>query len=98
MISDRARATDLVARLGGDEFAMLLDGAGLDEALSVARSICRVLRNSDLELGDRRLTLTASAGAMVIRAEHGTPDGVLRHADAALYQAKHSGGDRVVSV
>jgi diguanylate cyclase (GGDEF)-like protein len=97
VISGRARATDLVARLGGDEFAMLLDGARLDDALAVARSVCRVLRERRLELADRRLSLTASAGAMVILAEHGSPEGVLRRADELLYRAKDAGGDCVVS-
>lgn len=88
------RPGDTAARFGGDEFVLLYDGvAGVDDAIALARRVqaetahpCRV--------ADTDVTMTLSIGVVVAEAGAGDPEGMLRDADAALYQAKQRGRDR----
>jgi diguanylate cyclase (GGDEF)-like protein len=83
------RSSDLVARLGGDEFAVILNGCDQrDVGENVARQLIdSISRPFDVE--GHRLVVGASAGLAMhpMDAEDGTT--LLRHADAAMYTAKH---------
>ncbi|MCY1287360.1 diguanylate cyclase (GGDEF) domain protein [compost metagenome] len=87
------RDVDFVARLGGEEFLLLLsrtNGAGAQ--LTVER-LRRALHETEWE-GFPGLSLTLSAGISAYRAEESWED-TLKRADAALYQAKAGGRDRL---
>jgi diguanylate cyclase (GGDEF)-like protein/PAS domain S-box-containing protein len=90
------RPEDTAARLGGDEFAILLvDLNNVDEATLVAERIGDKLR-APFELAHRETFVTASIG-VAISGTTGTPrwpEELLRHADLAMYRAKHSGKAR----
>jgi len=88
------RESDTVARLGGDEFVVVLpDLVQGDDALPVAEKIRQSLY--DPELGGGRLFLGASVG-LALSPEHGQDqDALLAKADAAMYEAKRSGGNAV---
>jgi len=90
-----ARATDFVARIGGEEFAVLLpeqDGAGARAVAENLRGLVAGLDTSDIATG---LRVTASIGVAVLRPNEDR-DSLLRRADAALYEAKNAGRDRVM--
>ena len=87
------RAADIFARVGGEEFWILLPACGVSDA----RERAEELRKAIAELSNTtRATISASFGVT------GTPlsgydlHQLLAHADAALYQAKRAGRDRVV--
>jgi len=87
-----------VARYGGEEFALLLPQCDRVAALAVAET-CRQ-RVKALRIRDRRsqtvvLNVTISAGVAEMNGEDDALSLVAR-ADAALYQAKHAGRDRVI--
>jgi diguanylate cyclase (GGDEF)-like protein len=86
------RAFDLAYRLGGEEFLILLPGATLGEAAGVAERLRTAV--SAKPCGDG-IEVTMSFG--VASSGGGTFDyaTVLQAADAALYDAKHAGRDRV---
>jgi len=89
------RASDTLARLGGDEFVILLpDTPGAEAALEVARKVLAELQRP-FEVAGLTLEIAGSLG-VALYPEHG-PDGstLLRHADAAMYQAKQQGRGRV---
>jgi diguanylate cyclase (GGDEF)-like protein len=97
-IREACRISDVVARYGGEEFVVVLpetDGAG---AVSAAEKIRWVVsaRPIVLETGGR-VRMTASIGAAELRPEDGTAEQLLADADAALYEAKGAGRDRVAS-
>lgn len=78
----------VVARLGGDEFAVLLPRAGdLPAIVAIAELLVAELRR-DFVLDGRSAAISGSLGIAV-----GDPgDELFRHADAAMYRAKRTGG------
>lgn len=95
------RAGDLFGRLGGEEFSALLPRTNEAEAMIVAER----LRATVAALRPRAVTgeevvFTVSIGMVVVDGDARIRDWqvLLRAADAALYQAKALGRDRVVCV
>ena len=91
------RSVDVVARIGGDELLVVLNGVrDLDDAVAIAEKIRAEVRQPTPIPGG---TVTVSASVGVAVAEPGeTIDDIVARADAAMYDAKRSGKDRVVAV
>lgn len=90
------RASDTVARIGGDEFVVLLPTPQEEgDALKVAGKICDAL-HQPFEVAGHTLEISSSIG-VAIYPDHGDDGQALaRNADAAMYQAKNHGRNRVV--
>ncbi|CAE6889219.1 Diguanylate cyclase [Ectopseudomonas oleovorans] len=95
---DNLRSTDAVFRIGGEEFLLILPGADPDEASARLQSICSQLAAREIATrgGDQRVTL--SAGLAYWPQQGQALDELLHAADAALYQAKRTGRNRVCSL
>lgn len=89
-----ARREDIVARLGGEEFVVILHASSLEDALLCAERMRRNIEILAFPGIDR--PVTASFGATTFRPAEAIED-LLKRADAALYDAKRSGRNRVVS-
>jgi diguanylate cyclase (GGDEF)-like protein len=86
------RAYDLAYRLGGEEFVVLVPGATEDEARGVAEKLRAAVRAEPI--AGRQVTM--SFGVAVSGAGGFDLDAHYARADAALYEAKRLGRDRVV--
>ena len=90
------RAEDIACRYGGEEFTLILPEASLIDAAQRAESIRESIRNLNIQHRRQQLGgVTVSAGVAIFPDHGPTGDAVLRAADAALYQAKARGRDRV---
>ena len=90
------RQSDTVARVGGDEFVFVLaDLACREEAERVAEKILRLL-DEPFELSGEDVSVSASIGVAVAYPAD-QYDTLLRQSDAAMYAAKASGGERVMT-
>jgi diguanylate cyclase (GGDEF)-like protein len=97
VIGAELQPSDVAARFGGEEFCVVLPGAAAQRSLAVAEAIRRRMAESAFELleGDEELRATVSIG-VAIYPEHGSsPESVLDAADAAVYDAKLGGRNRV---
>ncbi|RHZ91183.1 diguanylate cyclase [Cereibacter sphaeroides] len=89
------RGCDSVVRYGGEEFVIILPGVREEDVRSMADRLCASLRTL-LEVGDRRLYITASVGGAHAEPGKTTLSELLQRADESLYSAKTSGRDRAV--
>jgi diguanylate cyclase (GGDEF)-like protein/PAS domain S-box-containing protein len=94
------RASDTIARFGGDEFVVVCEDADDQAALKVAERI-RSAVELPLHGVPSAYALTASVGIALHMPREGyraTIEDLLRAADAAQYESKHGGKDRVTVV
>ncbi len=95
-IVGRVRDTGTVARLGGDEFMVLLPGVGSGLHLEgVAQAIIDELGRPYGLTGSDYGYVTASVGITLFPEDAQDLEGLLRHADQALYAAKEAGRNRL---
>ena len=90
------RETDFVARFGGEEFVMLLTGTNREDALMVAETVRKEVKESGIHSVGNRVDVTISCG-MSEFTQGDTPLEVFSRADRALYEAKRSGKDRIIA-
>jgi diguanylate cyclase (GGDEF)-like protein len=97
VLTAESRAIDEPARYGGEEFAIALPETGADGAAEVAERIRARIETEAVPAtdGGGSLRVTASVGVATIPASASDPEGLIRAADAALYEAKRAGKNRV---
>ncbi len=96
-LGDSLREVDLTARYGGEEFAILLPLTDKPGAEIVAQRIVGFIRGMKLDIGGEYVKLTVSVGvACTTDSRSADEEELVRMADAALYEAKATGRDRVV--
>jgi diguanylate cyclase (GGDEF)-like protein len=93
LLRKRLRAFDLAYRLGGEEFLILLPGANLEQAESKAEALRQAVAEERFA-NNRGLTMSFGVSASA-RGTQFDYEIVFTEADAALYEAKRAGRDRV---
>ena len=89
------RAEDLVARLGGDEFVVVVgDVATLNAILQVVEAVLASV-GRPYHVAGREIFCSCSIGVSVYPNDGTASTDLLRHADAAMYHAKHGGRNRL---
>ena len=93
------RSADIAARFGGEEFVVFLPNTDLDGARAVAEGICAAVRAlAQPHRGSEFGVVTISAGvAACVPPRGGSSGPLIGAADAALYDAKRGGRDRVAA-
>lgn len=93
-LRQNSRAGDLLARWGGEEFLLLLPETTLAQALALGERIRAEVAERPTRYQQQDIRTSVSLGVAELRAEQGLST-LIQAADAALYQAKNSGRDRV---
>ena len=93
--SSELRAEDSIGRLGGEEFGILVSQTNCEGAFKLAERIRTSLAATPIALPEP-LAVTASFGIASMTAAMPDLDRWFAAADAALYEAKHSGRNRTV--
>ena len=109
-IGSCVREVDTVARFGGDEFVVMLSELDSDKSVSQARAAVvaekirqllgevyrlKVLKEGGLEPQIVEHSCTACIGVVLFNNHGASQENLIRLADAAMYQAKSAGRNRV---
>ena len=93
---ESVRSSDYVARYGGEEFMIVLPETGMEKAMNGAKRIRKRLAREKFGNGRNQISITISVG-IATYPDHGEdPETLISKADAALYQAKKTGRNKVV--
>jgi len=101
--ADAIRMTDVLARYGGEEFVVLLPDTGLPEAIEAGERIREAVKDRFAVEGGAAKpkmgsgTVTVSVGVAAFGDEYAGGPSLIERADAAMYEAKRQGKDRVVA-
>lgn len=95
LLAEAVRGTDTVARFGGEEFVVLLVGLDGAEAAQIAERLCVKVRAAEIAHGGRIVAVTVSIGVATVSVRDPDIQAAIARADAALYDAKARGRDRV---
>lgn len=96
IIRNSVRTSDLPARYGGDEFSVVLVETGLRQALALANRLLKAMQKVEMEFDGKPIEVTLSIGVGQYDND-ATPEHLIKRVDAALYEAKQQGRNRVVS-
>jgi diguanylate cyclase (GGDEF)-like protein len=96
-ITRTIRATDLAFRYGGEEMAVLLPSCTKEQAVDVAEKIRQAVSRTERRPGVFAPQITVSIGVATFPEDGRVSRGLVDAADAALYQAKSLGRNRVVA-
>jgi diguanylate cyclase (GGDEF)-like protein len=96
ILSSMQRSYDHAGRWGGEEFLILLPACSDEDLLAIAERIRDAVAILRIEAGTQAFSFTVSIGAHHPTTPQ-TMDAMLQQVDKALYAAKESGRNRVVS-
>ncbi|MBX3607475.1 MAG: GGDEF domain-containing protein [Piscinibacter sp.] len=97
-LTESVREPMCVGRLGGEEFLVVLPDTDLEAARQAAERIRESVASLELQRGATPWKLTVSLGVAASGPGVGTVSDMLRRADAALYDAKRAGRNRVIAL
>jgi diguanylate cyclase (GGDEF)-like protein len=89
------RSTDFIARFGGEEFVILLPETKLADVSGPLNKIREIIKKIPFKFKNKDVSITISMGVTLFK----TGDNPLQafdRADAALYEAKNGGRDKVI--
>lgn len=97
LILDTVRTEDVVARIGGEEFVVIVRDIEPVGILAIAERVRSGVEGLHIEYEGVTIPITISIGVATMSPETGYPsaEGLVAQADAALYQAKETGRNRV---
>jgi two-component system, cell cycle response regulator len=97
VLQEVPRKIDVPARYGGEEFAVLLDNVDVTQAKAVAERIRSEIAKTVVETEKGPLSVTESIGVAAFPDDGKDRATLIERADIALYHAKHTGRNRVIT-
>lgn len=98
-LASNVRAVDLPVRHGGEEFLVVMPDTRIEDARRIAERLRLHVAGSPFRVmgGAQALDVTISIGVAASLPGEATPEGLLKRADAAMYEAKAAGRNRVIT-
>lgn len=96
VVMESLRESDFVGRIGGEEFALVFPYSDSNEASRTVERLRHAIEKTTVNIDDNVIQFTVSIGISELQGKKDSSVDLLRRADAALYQAKDSGRNRVV--
>lgn len=96
LMQETVRPTDVVSRMGGEEFVVLLPDTNIEEAVITVTRLQRALTKTLFMQNNQKLLITFSAGVSLMKTGESEAS-VIGRADQAMYLAKKSGKNRVMT-
>lgn len=97
VLAKHVRKVDETFRFGGEEFVIILPDADAEISASIAERVRAAIETTDVKMDETKIgNVTISLGFAVLSGETDTPETLLKRADAALYEAKETGRNRVI--
>ena len=97
ILEQNARGIDLISRFGGDEFAIGLPNTTKQEALQTAERLRLMVESHRFNLDGTPFQTSVSIGVATFPEDGKDFTTLFNHADLALYAAKNTGSNRVLS-
>jgi len=96
LLKESVRSCDYAARYGGEEFILILPETGPEDGVETAERIRNQIAEKDMGSDGDSLKVTISTGVASFPIDGDDPHSLIKRADAALYEAKRRGRNRVV--
>jgi diguanylate cyclase (GGDEF)-like protein len=98
VLKQAVRRIDVIGRIGGEEFIIILPGMAADGAVAVGERVRLAIEQEPIAFEGKRVHVTVSVGLATYPSNgiRGKEE-LLKAADDALYQAKRSGRNRLIS-
>ena len=100
IFSENLRSGDIVMRYGGEEFLCVLCNSKAEGAKKRAEEVREKIENFNFVYRDYKIPITISGGISIFDVEKDkqkTPEDLIREADEALYIAKRTGRNKIVT-
>ena len=97
LMRDELHSGDKLIRMGGEEFIIMLANCSLKDADHFARHLCDTVARTCLNVDEKKVCLTASFGVICLAPDQDLFDAI-NEVDQALYRAKETGRNRVVTL
>jgi diguanylate cyclase (GGDEF)-like protein len=96
LLMQQARAADRVCRYGGEEIILILSETDTEIAINIAERIRKTVEAHVFVIPDEKsVSITVSVGVAVYPEDANTKEALVAAVDAAMYQAKETGRNRV---
>jgi diguanylate cyclase (GGDEF)-like protein len=95
IISENIRGEDILGRYGGEEFVVLISVSSKETLEKILERIRYNIEKSPYKYNDQEIRVTISIGAVLIKESEKDLQKYIEEADNLLYDAKHSGRNRV---
>jgi len=96
-VQENTRELDVVGRIGGEEFVILLPGSNQKSAQRTAARLQELIANNVTITSAGEIKITVSQGVAILDESMQDLNDLVQAADRALYRAKESGRNRIVS-
>jgi diguanylate cyclase (GGDEF)-like protein len=96
LVKSEIRGEDIACRYGGEEFLLIIPGTSMEVGMERAELLRLAVKEMHVHQGGLK-PITLSLGVAVYPIHGGTGLDLILAADAALYQAKRAGRDRVIA-